>query len=63
MEDDQIGRVSLRWRGPGMSLKYVPVVLSQNNPLAPPLLINVVDRLMALFPAQAGSWTCCVRTW
>lgn len=35
-----------------VSLRYMPVLLSQNNPLVPPLLINVVDRLAALFPEQ-----------
>ncbi len=53
MEDDQLAAFHCDSAG-RLSLKYVPVVLSQNNPLAPPLLINVVDRLMALFPAQRG---------
>lgn len=35
-----------------VSLRYVPVLLSQNNPLVPPLLINVVQRLEALYPDQ-----------
>ncbi len=30
----------------------MPVLLSQNNPLVPPLLINMVQRLEALFPEQ-----------
>jgi hypothetical protein len=41
--DDGHGRVTLR---------YVPVLLGQNNPLVPQLLMNVADRLGALFPAQ-----------
>jgi len=53
VEDDQLAAFHRDGAG-RLSLKYVPVVLSQNNPLAPPLLINVVDRLMALFPAQRG---------
>jgi hypothetical protein len=35
-----------------VSLRYVPLLLSQNNPLVPPLLINVVERLAVLFPEQ-----------
>lgn len=41
--DDGNGRVTLR---------YVPVLLGQNNPLVPPLLMNVAERLAGLFPAQ-----------
>jgi hypothetical protein len=41
--DDGNGRVTLR---------YAPVLLGQNNPLVPPLLINVADRLTELFPSQ-----------
>lgn len=33
-------------------LRYVPVLLGQNNPLVPPLLMNVTDRLTQLFPSQ-----------
>ena len=36
----------------GVSLRYLPVLLSQNNPLVPPLLITVVQRLETYFPAQ-----------
>lgn len=35
-----------------VSLRYVPVLLGQNNPLVPPLLINIVERLEVLFPDQ-----------
>ncbi len=53
MEDDQL--TAFHCDGAGrLSLKYVSVVLSQNNSLAPPLLIHVADRLMTLFPAQRG---------
>ncbi|MFN2199574.1 MAG: hypothetical protein ACK2UO_00105 [Caldilineaceae bacterium] len=41
--DDGAGNVCLR---------YIPVLLSQNNPLVPPLLINVVQRLESHFPEQ-----------
>jgi hypothetical protein len=37
-----------------LSLRYVPLLLSQNNALAMPLLLNVVDRLSELFPDQQG---------
>ncbi len=35
-----------------LSLRYVPLLLGQNNPLAPPLVLSIVDRLAELFPAQ-----------
>ncbi len=38
--------------GGNVSLHYVPVLLSQNNPLVPPLIINMVEQLEALFPDQ-----------
>jgi hypothetical protein len=34
------------------SLRYAPLLLGQNNPLVPPLLIHIVDQLAALFPGQ-----------
>jgi len=34
------------------SLRYASLLLGQNNPLVPPLLINVIDQLTALFPAS-----------
>ena len=34
------------------SLRYASLLLGQNNPLVPPLLINVIDQLAALFPAS-----------
>jgi hypothetical protein len=40
-----------------LCLRYVPLLLSQNNPLVPPLLINIVDRLALLFPHQRGQLT------
>jgi hypothetical protein len=36
----------------GIALRYVPLLLGQNSPLASQLLLNIVDRLMLLFPAQ-----------
>ncbi len=36
----------------GPRLRYAPILLGQNNPLLPPLLITVIDRLNALFPAH-----------
>ena len=38
-----------------LGLRYVPLLMAQNDPLAAPLLLNVVDRLRALFPAQQAS--------
>src|SRR4051812_19760136 len=37
-----------------LSLRYVPLLLGQNNALALPLLLNVIDRLDQLFPEQRG---------
>lgn len=36
----------------GLSLRYLPLLLSQNNPLVAPLLLNILDQLAALFPAE-----------
>jgi hypothetical protein len=35
-----------------LALRYVPLLLSLNNALAMPLLLNIVDRLSELFPDQ-----------
>lgn len=35
-------------------LRYAPLLLSQKDPLALQLLINIVDRLTGLFPNQCG---------
>ncbi len=40
--------------GKGLRLGYVSVLLGQNNPLVPHLLMEIIDRLTELFPAQAG---------
>ncbi len=40
-----------------LSMRYVPLLLGQNNALAMPLLISVVDRLAELFPKQRGQLT------
>lgn len=40
-----------------VSLRYMPVLLSQNNPLVFPLLINVLERLELLFPEQQDRLT------
>ena len=34
------------------SLRYASLLLGQNNPLIPPLLISVIDQLTGLFPAS-----------
>ncbi|HMN30749.1 MAG TPA: hypothetical protein PKE45_21530 [Caldilineaceae bacterium] len=36
----------------GPRLRYAPILLGQNNPLVPPLLIAVIDQLNDLFPAH-----------
>ena len=33
-----------------LNLRYAPLILAQNNPLAPSLVIAVIDQLAALFP-------------
>ncbi|MBX3011590.1 MAG: hypothetical protein KF832_08775 [Caldilineaceae bacterium] len=33
-------------------LRYAPILMSQNNPLAPQLLMTIIDHLQALFPAS-----------
>ena len=37
-----------------LNLRYAPLILAQNNPLAPSLLIAVIDQLAALFPANGA---------
>jgi hypothetical protein len=33
-------------------LRYAPILMGQNNPLAPQLLMTIIDRLQMLFPAS-----------
>ena len=40
-----------------LNLRYAPFILAQNNPLAAPLLITVIDQLAALFPASCAQLT------
>ena len=40
-----------------LNLRYAPLLLAQNNPLAPSLLIAVIDQLAALFPANSAQLT------
>ncbi len=40
-----------------LNLRYAPLILAQNNPLAPSLLIAVIDQLAALFPANGAQLT------
>ena len=35
-----------------LSLRYAPLLLSQNNPLTPPLLLAIIDQLTELFPGN-----------
>jgi len=37
-----------------LNLRYAPLILAQNNPLAPSLLIAVIDQLAALFPGKGA---------
>lgn len=37
-------------------LRYAPLLISMNNPLAPPLLINIIDQLSQLFPSKRANW-------
>lgn len=39
------------------SLRYASLLLGQNNPLIPPLLINVIDQLAVLFPDSQNRLT------
>lgn len=40
--------------GKGVRLGYVSLLMGQNNPLVPHLLLDIIDRLTELFPEQAG---------
>jgi hypothetical protein len=53
MEEDELRHFHRDAMG-RLSLRYVPLLLSQNNPLVSALLINMVDRLSLLFPEQRG---------
>ena len=35
-----------------LALRYMPFLMQQGNPLLPPLMVNIVDRLAMLFPEQ-----------
>lgn len=38
--------------GGRFSLRYIPFLMQQGNPLLPPLMVKIVDRLALLFPEQ-----------
>jgi hypothetical protein len=40
-----------------LNLRYAPLLLAQNNPLASSLLITVIDELAALFPTNSAQLT------
>ena len=40
-----------------LNLRYAPLILAQNNPLASSLLISVIDQLAAIFPASCAQLT------
>jgi hypothetical protein len=37
-----------------LNLRYAPLILAQNNPLAPSLIIAVIDQLASLFPSSSA---------
>ncbi len=51
LDDEELCAFHRDGRG-GVGLRYLSLLLGQNNPLVPPLLINIVDRLTVLFPDQ-----------
>jgi hypothetical protein len=51
LDDIELANFHRDSRG-SVALRYVPLLLGQNNPLVPPLLIHIVDRLSELFPDQ-----------
>jgi hypothetical protein len=51
LEDAQLRQFHMDRSGQ-VSLHYAPLLLAQNNPLAPPLLMAVIDQLNELFPEQ-----------
>jgi hypothetical protein len=48
LHTDAQGRVCMR---------YAPILLAQNNPIVQPLLVQIADRLLIHFPAQARQLT------
>lgn len=40
-----------------LNLRYAPLLLNQNNPLVAPLLMEIIDRLRAMFPAASKQLT------
>jgi hypothetical protein len=51
LSDDEVRAFHTDARG-RLCLRYAPILMGMNNPLVAQLLINVVDRLHALFPAE-----------
>jgi hypothetical protein len=37
----------------GLRVKYLPMLATMNNPLAPHLMLHIIDQLSALFPQEA----------
>jgi hypothetical protein len=53
LDDDEVCVFHSDGRG-RLNLRYAPLILAQNNPLAPALLIAVIDQLAALFPTNGA---------
>lgn len=51
MADEEIRAFHAQADG-SAALRYLPLLLAQNNPLAPTLIFSILDRLALLFPAQ-----------
>lgn len=52
--DDEAVRQFHRTPDGGLQLRYVPLLLALNSPLARHLVLNVVDKLQGLFPEHAS---------
>ena len=51
LNDEEIRRFHSEKTG-RFSLRYMPFLMQQGNPLLPPLMVSIVDRLALLYPEQ-----------
>ncbi len=56
LEDDELCLFHQGDQG-RLNLRYVPMLLGQNSPLVPQLLLQIVDRLARLFPQERSRLT------